>query len=81
LADAKEKEQARQAFKNIKAVIQLMISVADKGSGKPLMEEFNDIFEAKKEVFPKATPSGTGVRIKDLAFPDLLLEIQAVVAL
>jgi 2-iminobutanoate/2-iminopropanoate deaminase len=85
-------EQTRQAFKNMKSVIdkaggsmdnivQLMIFVADKGSGKPLMEDLNAFFEVKKEFFPKAMPCGTGVRVKELALPELLIEIQAIVAL
>lgn len=86
------REQTRQAFKNMKAVIdtaggsmdniaQLMIFVADKGSDKPLMEEFGAVFEVKKEFLPNAMPCGTGVRVKDLAVPELLIELQAIVAL
>ena len=84
--------QTRQAFKNMKAVVdkaggsmdnivQLMLFVADQGTGKPLMEEFGEIFAVKAEMLPKAMPCGTGVRVSALALPGLLIEIQAVVAL
>ena len=82
------REQTRQAFKNMQAVIdtargsmdnivQLMIFVADKGSEKPLMEEFGAVFEVKKEFLPNAMPCGTGVRVAELAHPELMLEVQA----
>ncbi|MDO8588402.1 MAG: Rid family hydrolase [Armatimonadota bacterium] len=85
-------EQARRAFSNMKTVIeqaggkmddivQLMMFVADTGSGKSLMDDLGVVFEIKKEFVPKGMPCGTGVRVKGLALPELLVEIQAVVAL
>lgn len=86
------KEQTRQAFKNLKAVIEeaggrmenivhLMVFLADKNSGKTLAQDFEPYFEVKNEFLPNSNPAATGVRIKELFYPELLIEIQAVAAL
>jgi 2-iminobutanoate/2-iminopropanoate deaminase len=86
------REQVRGAFSNMKKVIehaggridgvvQLMSFLADKGSDRSLMEDFNVVVEVQKEFFTTGRPCGTVVRVKQLALPDLLVELQAVVAL
>lgn len=86
------REQVRRAFTNMKTVIeqaggtidgvvQLMSFLADQGSDKPLMEDFGLVVEVQKEFFTSGTPCGTTVRVKQLALPELLVELQAVVAL
>ena len=86
------REQVRGAFSNMKKVIehaggsidgvvQLMSFLADKGIDRPLMEDFNIVVEVQKEFFTTGRPCGTVVRVKQLALPDLLVELQAIVAL
>jgi 2-iminobutanoate/2-iminopropanoate deaminase len=86
------REQARGAFANMKTVIehaggtidgvvQLMSFLADQGSDRSLIDDFNIVVEVQKEFFTTGTPCGTVVRVKQLAFPQLLVELQAVVAL
>lgn len=86
------REQVRGAFANMKTVIehaggtmdgvvQLMSFLTDKGSDRPLIEDFNIVVEVQKEFFTTGRPCGTVVRVKQLAFPELLVELQAVVAI
>jgi 2-iminobutanoate/2-iminopropanoate deaminase len=86
------REQLRKAFANMKVVIeqaggsidhvvQLMSFFADKGDARPLMEDFGVLVEVQKEFFSTGRPCGTAVRVKELALPELLVELQAVVAL
>ncbi len=86
------REQIRRAFTNMKTVIeqagggidgvvQLMSFFADQGTDKPLMEDFGVLVEVQKEFFATGTPCGTAVRVKQLALPELLIELQAIVAL
>ena len=85
-------EQVRRAFTNMKTVIeqaggkidgvvQLMSFLSDQGSDKPLMEDFGVVVEVQKEFFATGTPCGTTVRVKQLALPELMVELQAIVAL
>jgi 2-iminobutanoate/2-iminopropanoate deaminase len=86
------REQVRGAFTNMKkiiehaggtidGVVQLMSFLADKESDRPLMEDFSILVEVQKEFFKTGRPCGTVVRVKQLALPELLVELQAVVAL
>ena len=86
------REQVRGAFSNMKTVIehaggsidnvvQLMSFLADKGNDRPLMEDFNVVVGVQKEFFTTGRPCGTVVRVRQLALPELLIELQAVVAL
>jgi 2-iminobutanoate/2-iminopropanoate deaminase len=86
------REQIRRAFQNMKTVIeqaggkiddvvQLMSFFADNGSDGPLMEDFSALVEIQKEFFKTGTPCGTTVRVRQLAIPELLVELQAIVAL
>lgn len=86
------REQVRGAFTNMKniiehaggtidGVVQLMSFLVDKGSDRPLMEDFSILVQVQKEFFTTGRPCGTVVRVKQLALPELLVELQAVVAL
>lgn len=86
------KAQAVQAFRNIKAIIelaggqaenlvQLTWYLADGPAARSFMEDAIDVTAAKDEVFPGVTTGSTAVRVKELLTPELLVEIQAVAAL
>lgn len=86
------REQVRGAFSNMKKVIehaggtidgvvQLMSFIAETGSAGPLMEDFNIVVEVQKEFFTTGRPCGTVTRVRQLAMPELLVELQAIVAL
>ena len=86
------KEQATQAFRNIKAIIELAGGqpenlvhltwyLADGPAGRSFMEDALDVTAARNEVFPGVIAGSTAVRVKELLTPDLLVEIQAIAAL
>jgi len=86
------KEQTRQAFKNLKVVIEeaggamgdivhLTIFMADKDAGKPLHEAYDVYLDVAKEFLGETAPAAAAVRVKDLYYPELVIEIQAIVAL
>jgi enamine deaminase RidA (YjgF/YER057c/UK114 family) len=86
------KAQAVQAFRNIKAVIELAGGepanlvhltwyLADGPAARSFMEDALDISAARNEVFPGVVAGSTAVRVKALLTPELLVEIQAIAAL
>jgi len=85
------KAQALQAFRNIKAVlelagarpedlVQLTWYLAENPDGRSFMEAM-DITAAREEVMPGIKPASTAVRVKALLTPEILIEIAAVAAL
>lgn len=86
------KAQARQAFRNIKAVIELAGGgaenlvhltwyLADGPAARSFMEDATEVLAAKEEVLPAIRPGSTAVRVKELLTPEILIEIQAICAL
>lgn len=86
------KAQARQAFRNIKAIVELaggsvaeLVSLtwylAESESTRPFMEDASDVLAAKEEIMPGIRPGSTAVRVKPLLTPEILVEIQAVAVL
>jgi enamine deaminase RidA (YjgF/YER057c/UK114 family) len=86
------KAQARQAFSNIKAIIELAGGevedlvhltwyLAETPENRPFMEDAADVLAAKDEILPGVSPGSTAVRVKALLTPEILVEIQAVAAL
>ena len=86
------KAQARQAFRNIKAIIELAGGqaenlvhltwyLADGPEPRPFLEDATEVLAAKTEILPGIKPGSTAVRVKALLTPDLLIEIQAIAAL
>ena len=86
------KAQAVQAFRNIKAIIELAGGqtenlvhltwyLADGSTARAFMEDAVDVTTAREEVFPGLKTGSTAVRVKELLTPELLIEIQAVAAL
>ncbi|HEX4183319.1 MAG TPA: RidA family protein [Caulobacteraceae bacterium] len=82
--------QALQAFRNIRAIIELAGGdpedlvhltwhLAD--GPRSFMEDALDVTAAREEVFPGVVTGSTAVRVKALLTPELLIEIQAVAAL
>ncbi|HZP41789.1 MAG TPA: Rid family hydrolase [Candidatus Binatia bacterium] len=80
--------QARQAFRNLKAVLakagarpehvtHLFLLFVDPGQGTSLGDDAAVVFEAKNEVMPECRPAATGCRVAGLIHPDLLLEVHA----
>ena len=86
------KAQAVQAFRNIKAIVELAGGraenlvhltwyLADGPAARSFMEDAIDVTAAREEVFPGLKTGSTAVRVKELLTPELLIEIQAVAAL
>jgi enamine deaminase RidA (YjgF/YER057c/UK114 family) len=84
------KAQAIQAFRNIKDVIEFAGGdVANivhltwylAPSARSFMEDAVDVTMARGEVLPGIAPGSTAVRVNALLTPEILVEIQAVVAL
>lgn len=84
------KAQAAQAFRNIKDIIALAGGNIENivhltwylvPSPRSFMEDAVDVMAARMEVLPGITPGSTAVRIKELLTPEILIEIQTVVAL
>jgi enamine deaminase RidA (YjgF/YER057c/UK114 family) len=84
------KAQALQAFRNIKAIVELaggdtadLVSLtwylAD--SSRSFMEDAMEVMAAQHEILPGIAPGSTAVRVKALLTPEILIEIQAVAAL
>jgi enamine deaminase RidA (YjgF/YER057c/UK114 family) len=82
--------QARLVFQNLKAVLEkagaqprhivhLQLFVVDPGqAGGSLLQKLEVVFKAKKEAMPECKAAATGVRVAELAFPELMLEVQAI---
>ena len=92
IVDGGLKAQAVQAFRNIKAVVELAGGrvenlvhltwyLAETASSRSFMEDAVDVIAAKEEVMPGVKPGSTAVRVKALLMPEILIEIQAVAAL
>jgi enamine deaminase RidA (YjgF/YER057c/UK114 family) len=60
-------------------IVQIMTFHVD--TGKPFWEEAQVLWEVTKEMLQNGRPCGTGVMVKQLAMPELLIEIQAVAVL
>lgn len=84
--------QALRAFRNIKAVIEfagaspenlvhLTWYLVDGSPARSFMEDALDVTAAREEIFPGLKPGSTAVRVKALLSPEILIEIQSVVAL
>ncbi|HEY1880236.1 MAG TPA: RidA family protein [Caulobacteraceae bacterium] len=86
------KAQAVQAFRNLKAVVELaggtaadLVSLTwylvDGPDARPFMEDAVEVMAAKEEVMPGVRPAMTAVRVAALLTPDLRIEIQGVAEL
>ena len=86
------KAQAVQAFRNLKAVVELaggtaadLVSLTwylvEGPDGRPFMDDAIDVMAAKEEVMPGVRPATTAIRVAALLTPDLRIEIQAVAEL
>jgi len=86
------KAQAAQAFRNIRAIVELaggrpenivqMTWYLVEGSApRGFIEDALDVTAARNEVFPGLVTGSTAVRVKALLTPQLLIEIQAIAAL
>jgi len=84
------KAQALQAFRNIKEIVEFAGGdVADvvhltwylAPETRSFMEDALDVAAAREEVLPGLVTGSTAVRIQALLTPEILIEIQSVVAL
>jgi enamine deaminase RidA (YjgF/YER057c/UK114 family) len=84
------KAQALQAFRNIREVIEFAGGRVENivhltwylvPSGRSFMEDALDVTMARNEILPGVAAGSTAVRVKELLTPDILIEIQSVVAL
>jgi enamine deaminase RidA (YjgF/YER057c/UK114 family) len=84
--------QAIQAFKNIKAVLELAGSgvenlthltwyLVEGANARSFLEDAMDVTAAREEVMPGLKCASTAVRVKSLLLPEILIEIQATAAL
>jgi enamine deaminase RidA (YjgF/YER057c/UK114 family) len=82
--------QVRQALENTKETLDLagakpedivqLMAFFKAGGDRSFPEEFGLVVAAKQEILPGAEPAGTAVRVSELFFPNLLVEIQVVAA-
>jgi len=76
--------QARQALENLKAIIEAaggsLRDVARVGIYYRNKEDMNRVAKIRQEYFPEDPPASTGIQV-DLVDDDLLIEIDAIVAL
>jgi enamine deaminase RidA (YjgF/YER057c/UK114 family) len=86
------KAQAVQAFRNIREVVELAGGeienlvhltwyLADGPEARSFMEDALAVTAARNEVLQGVVAGSTAVRVKELLTPELLIEIQAIVAL
>ena len=86
------KAQAAQAFKNIKAVVELAGGRAEnlihltwylvEGiNARSFLEDAMEITAAREEVLPGLKCTSTAVRVKALLLPEILIEIQSTAVL
>jgi enamine deaminase RidA (YjgF/YER057c/UK114 family) len=82
--------QAEQAFRNIREVVELAGGSANNivhltwylaDSRRSFMEDALDVTAARNEVLPGVVAPSTAVRVQALLLPEILIEIQVVVAL
>ena len=86
------KAQALQAFRNIREIIALAGArpedlihltwyLVEGSAPRTFLEDALDVTAAREEAFPGLKPGSTAVRVKALLMPEILVEIQSVVAL
>ena len=86
------KAQALEAFRNIREIVEfaggsienivhLTWYLADGTHARSFMEDAVDVTMARAEILPGIAPGSTAVRVKELLTPEILIEIQSVVAL
>jgi len=75
-------EQARQAFRNVREVLEAaggsMDDIVMLTAYLTDFNEFQGYAEARREVFPEIRCAVTGVEVSRLIDPDLMIEIEAV---
>jgi enamine deaminase RidA (YjgF/YER057c/UK114 family) len=78
------KAQALQAFRNIKAIVELAGGsvenlvhltwyLSDGPAARSFVEDATDIVLAKEEIMPGIKPGSTAVRVKELLTPEILI--------
>ena len=76
------KAQTRQALQNVKTVLESAgSSMADVAKITVYMTDISllrETHEVRAEFFPDPPPASTGIEITALAFPGLLIEIEAI---
>lgn len=84
------KAQATQAFRNIREIVEMAGGRVENvvhltwylaAREKSFMEDALEVTMARNEMLPGITAGSTAVRVKELLMPDILVEIQTVVAL
>jgi enamine deaminase RidA (YjgF/YER057c/UK114 family) len=85
------KAQALQAFRNIKAVVELAGGRIEnlthltwylvEGQPRSFLEDAMEVTAAREEIMPGMKCASTAVRVKALLMPEILIEIQATAAL
>lgn len=82
--------QAAQTFRNIREVVELAGGSVDNivhltwylaESPRSFMEDALEVTAARNEVLPGIVAPSTAIRVKALLLPEILIEIQAAVAL
>jgi 2-iminobutanoate/2-iminopropanoate deaminase len=84
------KAQALQAFRNIREIVEIAGGSVENivhltwylaASERSFMEDALDVTMARNEILPGVVAGSTAVRVQQLLMPELLIEIQTVVAL
>lgn len=82
--------QVRQSLENVNDTLALagsepsdivqFMAFLKTGSDLPFPDQFGMVVAAKEEILPGSAPAGTAVRVDELFFPNLLIEIQVIAA-
>lgn len=68
----------REAGATLKDVVKINTFYVFDGEGDELVEFWEKMTKVRMEFFEEPGPCGTGVRVAGLAYPDLLIEVEAI---
>jgi enamine deaminase RidA (YjgF/YER057c/UK114 family) len=68
----------REAGADMKDIVKFNTFYVFDGEGDELTEYWEKMTKVRMEFFEEPAPCGTGVRVVGLAYPDLLIEVEAI---
>jgi len=71
----------REAGADMKDVVKINTYYVFDGEGEELTRFWERMTKVRMEFFDEPGPCGTGVRVAGLAYPDLLIEVEAIAAM
>jgi enamine deaminase RidA (YjgF/YER057c/UK114 family) len=70
----------REAGADMKDIVKFNTFYVFEGEGDEIREYWEKMTRVRMEFFEEPGPCGTGVRVSGLAYPDLLIEVEAIAA-